>query len=798
MCTRLLEADNSLYNFYGPTETTVWSAFHHFRSADEPVVLGRPLANTQIYILDKKLQPVPVGVLGEIHIGGDGVTCGYLNLPELTAEKFIADPFASEPNARMYKTGDLGRFLPDGRIEFMGRIDNQVKIRGFRIELGEIETVLARHAAVQDCMVIAREDVAGDKRLVGYVVPAAGQKVNAAELRDWVKERLPEYMVPVAWAEMSSLPLSPNGKVDRKNLPEPDYERPELAGEYQGARTPTEEVMAGIWAEVLRLDNVGVKDEFFALGGHSLLATQVVSRIRNAFQVELPLRALFEAPTVAGLAERVERMQREQHGLLAPPIVRVSRNQRLPLSFAQQRLWFLDQVEPNNPLYNIPRAIRLIGQFSVAAMESALNVIVKRHEILRTTYHAEKGEPFQVIAEECSVSLPVVDLTGLPEAEREIEARRLVQEEVATPFDLAQDAMTRNIVVKMSEVDHILVMNTHHIASDGWSIGVFMRELTAFYKTALRNETLPLPNLPIQYADYAVWQRNWLQGDVLEQQLAYWKKNLEGAPPVLLVPTDRPRPMTPAFRGVTHRFILPANLASDVRALSRQQGGTPFMTLLAAFQTMILHHTHNPDIVLGTDLANRTNLQTEAVVGFFVNLLALRTDLSGDPTFADLLNRVRETALGAYAHQDLPFDKLVEELQPERSLSHNPLVQVLFVQQNTPRTTDPLPGVEMVPYPLREQSKFDMAVFVTDTEQGLSVFWLYNPDLFDATTIERMGGLYQLVLENATSDPRQRLSQLLKVMADADQKHRAARHKDFQEVGKQKLKSAKRKAVVRE
>ena len=300
-------------------------------------------------------------------------------------------------------------------------------------------------------MVIAREDVAGDKRLVGYVVPAAGQKVNAAELRDWVKERLPEYMVPVAWVEMSSLPLSPNGKVDRKNLPAPDYERPELAGEYQGARTPTEEVMAGIWAEVLRLDQVGVKDDFFALGGHSLLATQVVSRIRNAFQVELPLRALFEAPTVAGLAERVERMQREQYGLLAPPIVSVPRNQRLPLSFAQQRLWFLDQVEPNNPLYNIPRAIRLIGPFNVAAMESALNGIVERHEILRTTYQAEKGEPFQVIAEECTLSLPVVDLSELPEAEREIEARRLVQEEVATPFDLARDAMTRNLVVKMSE-----------------------------------------------------------------------------------------------------------------------------------------------------------------------------------------------------------------------------------------------------------------------------------------------------------------------------------------------------------
>jgi len=341
-------------------------------------------------------------------------------------------------------------------------------------------------------------------------------------------------------------------------------------------------------------------------------------------------------------------------------------------------------------------------------------------------------------------------------------------------------------------------MNTHHIASDGWSIGVFMRELTALYKAALHDETLFLSDLPIQYADYAIWQRNWLQGAVLDQQLAYWKKNLEGAPPLLLLPTDRPRSSTPAFRGVTHRFMLPSSLAGDVRTLSRRQGCTPFMTMLAAFQTMILHHTHEPDIVLGTDLANRTNLQTEALIGFFVNLLALRTDLSGDPTFADVLSRVREAALGAYAHQDLPFDKLVEELQPERSLSHNPLVQVLFVQQNTPRATDPLHGLEMVPYPLRVQSKFDMAVFVTDIEQGLSVFWLYDPDLFDATTIERMAGLFQLALEKATSDPTLRLSQLLELLENDDQKHRATLHKEFQEAGKQKLKSIKRKAVVRE
>ena len=796
LCTRLLEADNSLYNFYGPTETTVWSAFHHFRSADAPVVLGRPLANTQIYILDKELQPVPVGVLGEIHIGGDGVARGYLNLPELTAEKFIADPFAPEPTARMYKTGDLGRFLPDGRIEFMGRIDNQVKIRGFRIELGEIETVLARHPAVQDCVVIAREDVSGDKRLVGYVVLALGQKVNAAELRNWAKDRLPEYMVPVAWVEMASLPLSPNGKVDRTSLPAPDYERPELAGEYQGARTPTEEVMAGIWAEVLRLDHVGVKDDFFALGGHSLLATQVVSRIRHAFRVELPLRALFASPTVAELAERVERTQREQQGLLAPPIVSVPRNQRLPLSFAQQRLWFLDQLEPNNPLYNIPRPLRLTGELNVEALEQALNAIAARHEALRTTYGSEQGQPFQIIASELRQPLKVFDLSSVPVPEREKEAHRLVEKEVATPFDLANGPIIRYMLLKLEDEDHILVVNTHHIADDGWSTGILLREMTELYEAALQGKPSPLPPLEVQYADYAVWQRNWLQGEALSLQVAYWRKRLDGAPPVLVIPPDRPRPEKPTFRGAVHRSLLPLGLLESIRALSRQQGSTAFMTLLAGFQTMIFHYTGQPDILLGTDLANRTTVQTEALIGFFVNLLALRTDLSGDPTFIELLARVREVALGAYAHQDVPFDKLVEELQPERSFSHNPLVQVLFVQQNTPRSAKPMPGLTMNWYPVDVPSKFDMAVFVTETDKGVTGYWVYSCDLFDASTIARMAGMFQLVIQKATVNPAMRLSELMGFLAEEDQKQLAAQHQEFKQAGSLRLKTAKRRTLT--
>jgi 2-polyprenyl-3-methyl-5-hydroxy-6-metoxy-1,4-benzoquinol methylase/acyl carrier protein len=625
------------------------------------------------------------------------------------------------------------------------------------------------------------------QRVVGKLIP---------QLRVWIGSKLPEYMVPSAFVLLDAMPLTANGKVNRRVLPAPDLSSSESLGDYTAPRTPVEEMLAAIYADVLRLERVGVDDNFFELGGHSLSATQVVSRIRQNLHINLPVRTLFESPTVATLSQAVEQMQRGQSGLLAPPIVPVTRNQRLPLSFAQQRLWVLDQIEPNNPLYNMPRAMRLTGTLNVRALETALNGIVERHELLRTTYGSEKGQPFQVIASAMKEPLTIIDLSELPTAERESEAQRIVQEQASMPFDLAQDPITRNSLLKLGDEDHILALMTHHIASDGWSTGILLRELTALYQAELKGEPAQLPDLPIQYADYALWQRNWLQGEVLEKQLAYWKQQLGGAPPVLLLPTDRPRPPKPTFRGAIHRSLLPSSLAEAIRALSRQQGGTAFMTMLAAFQTLIFHYTEHPDVVLGTDLANRTTVETEALIGFFVNLLALRADLSGDPTFAELLGRVREVALGAYAHQDVPFDKLVEELQPERSLSHNPLVQVLFVQQNTPRPASPMPGLEMNWFPMEVQSKFDMAVFVTETEKGVAGIWVYNPDLFDATTITRMAGLYQLVLEKATANAAIRLSGLVGLLAEEEQVHRASQHKEFHELSLQKLKSVKRKAIT--
>jgi amino acid adenylation domain-containing protein len=761
LCRRLLAADNSLYNFYGPTETTVWSAFHPFRAQDEPVVVGRPLANTQIYILDKNLQPVPIGVPGEIHIGGDAVAAGYLRQPELTAAKFIPDSFSTKPGATLYKTGDWGRFLSDGRIEFRGRADHQVKIRGYRIELGEIEAALGKHGSVQECVVVVREDVPGDKRLVGYVIPAPNQSINPAELRSWVKQHLPEYMVPTAIVEMPRFPLSPNGKVARNQLPAPEYTRPELESEYQGARTPAEEIIAAIWGEVLKLDRVGVHDNFFALGGHSLLATQVVSRIRQVFRFDLPLRALFEAPTVASLAERTQALQGSAQILQAPPLKPVRRDQPLPLSFAQQRLWFLDKLEPNNSLYNVPHVVRLKGALDVRAMERALHQIVARHEALRTTFRIVKGSPVQVIAPSLDVRIGAADLTSLPQRAREAEARKLALAEIARPFDLQVGPLVRALLLRLEEGDHVFVLNTHHIISDRWSLGALSQELAALYEQEAKGTPAQLPPLQVQYADYAVWQRQLLAGEVLQKQLGYWKKNLADAPATLDLPTDRPRPPQQSFRGAKYVQVLPKHLTEQIAALGRNEGATLFMTLLAAFNVLLSRYSGQEDVIVGSPIAGRVRPELEKLIGLFVNTLLLRTDVSGSLSFRQLLAQVRETAMGAYAHQDVPFEKLVEELKPERDLSRNPLFQVMLILQNMPSSSQPMADLAISSFPLPgESSKFDLTLIAAEDGAGLRVTVEYNTDLFDKSTIERLLGHFQVLLQAAVANPEVRLSEL--------------------------------------
>ena len=795
LANQLLERSAVLWNLYGPTETTIWSAAHKVEFNSGPVPIGRPIANTQFYLLDRHLQPVPIGVPGELYIGGAGLAQGYLHRPELTAERFIVNPFSAEAGARLYKTGDLARYLPSGEIEYLGRLDHQVKIRGFRIELGEVEAVLAGHKSVAENVVVTREDVPGEKRLVAYVISKQDEAPSVSELRSYLKERLPEYMVPSAFVQLEALPLTPNGKVDRRALPVPDQERPQLEKAFVAPRTATEEVVAGVWADVLRLEQVGVYDNFFDLGGHSLLATQVISRVRVALQVELSLHSLFEEPTVAGLAKRVETARLADEGLQAPPIVPASRDQELPLSFVQEQLWFLDQLKPGSSSYNIPQAIRMSGAIDVAALRQTLESIVARHETLRTTVASVDGQPVQLIAQAQSVALPVVDLRELPVNERETEAQRLVAKEVGSPFDLAQGPLFRASLLRLSDKEHVLLLNMHHIISDGWSMGVLFRELAALYEAHSAGKPPTLPELPIQYADYAVWQREWLRGEVFEKQLAYWTQQLSGAPAVLDLLTDRPRPAVPSFQGARQFVGLPKKLSQELLALSRREGVTLFMTLLAAFQILLSRYTGQEDILVGTDLANRNRVETEGLIGFFINNVVMRTDLSGDPTFSELLAQVREMALGAYAHQDLPFNKLIEALKPERSLSHSPVFQVLFVLQNAPMQALELAGLTLSPLELDSKtSKFDLAVFMEETEQGLVGTWGYKTDLFQADTIARMAGHFETLLANIVAQPGARLS-ALEMLTETERRHRAVEKRERQESQIKKLRSSRRKAV---
>jgi acyl carrier protein len=616
------------------------------------------------------------------------------------------------------------------------------------------------------------------------------------QLRRVAGAKLPEYMIPSAFVVLDKLPLTENGKVDRKALPAPDQSRRDVEQGYLAPRTPAEEMVAAIWADVLRLERVGVRDDFFELGGHSLNATQVVSRVRDAFRVELPLRALFETPTVEGLAKTIEGLRRSDRALDAPEILPVSRDQDLPLSFAQQRLWFLDQMDPGKHLYNVPRAIRMTGALDVEALERGINDLIARHEILRTTYGVAKDQPIQKIAPRLEITLAVADLSSLSPSQRELQAAQMVQAESEKGFDLAADPILRGMVIKLADEDHVLFLNTHHIASDGWSSGVMLNDLSSLYRAALERKPADLPPLEIQYADYAVWQRKWLQGEVLTRQLDYWKSELTGAPPLLALPTDRTRPAVQTFRGAVHESALPKNLVESLRLLGRQQGSTLFMTLLAGFEALVYHYTGQPDLVLGTDLANRTTVQTEALIGFFVNLLVLRTDVSGDPTFEGLIKRVREVTLRAYAHQDLPFDKLVEELRPERNLTHSPLVQVLFVQQNTPRSAGSMPGIKMERFRLEVPSKFDMAVFIGENEGQVVGRWVYNPDLFDSSTIARMATLYETLLRAVALESNIPLSRIYAALSEAEQRLREAEQKSFQDTSLRKLKGAKRKVAM--
>ena len=667
-----------------------------------------------------------------------------------------------------------------------------MKVRGFRIELGEIEALLRECAGVRQVVVVARSNGGSDKRLVAYLTVAREQAPTPDQLRHYLKDRLPEYMIPAAFVLLDKLPLNANGKIDRQALPAPEQV---CAKTYVPPRTPTEQVVATIWAEVLRCGPVSIEDNFFDLGGHSLLATQVTSRLRRTFEVKLPLRSIFESPTVTGTADQIEKVRRTAQGLQPPRLERVSRDNPLPLSFAQQRLWFLDQLEPNNPLYNITRAVRIIGDLDLAVLERSLNEIVRRHESQRTIFKTVGGRPFQFILPELNLKIPLTDLGDVPENTREEAARKILTEESQQTFNLETGPLLRGRVLRLKRCEHLLALSMHHIVSDAWSAGILFQELGTLYRAFSERKPSPLADLPIQYADYAMWQRRWLQGKVLEKQMAHWRKQLEGAPRLLELPTDRPRPAIRSFLGSYETVSIPAEIVRAIHELSRRQRSTLFMTLLAAFQTLLWKCTGQDQVVVGTDVANRTREETEKLIGFFINLLALRTDLSGDPSFNDLLERVRQVTLAGYDHQDFPFEKLVEELQPERNLSHNPLVQVLFVMQNIPRVARELGALKLSPVDLEiTRSKFDLGVFMADREDELVGYWLYSTELFDGSTIRSMAAHYETLLSNIVANADARIS-TLEYLSEAEQLRKSTAQQERKQSQLKKLLKLEAKVV---
>jgi amino acid adenylation domain-containing protein len=790
---------------YGPTESHVviaWPLTGKPAAWPARPPIGRPITNTQAYVLDRRMQPVAIGVVGELYLGGAGLARGYLHRPALTAERFVPNPFVTTDDerrrtnderaerlvvlrpascVRLYRTGDLARWRADGALDFVGRRDQQVKLRGFRVELEEIEALLGAHPAVRAAAVAMRADAIStngyvDQRLVAYVVMTNDERrtTNDAEhdssvvlrpssaipeLRAFLQSRLPDYMLPATFVLLDALPLTPSGKLDRRALPTHDRDRAAQEQPFVAPRTLIETVIAQSWSAVLGVES-GIHDNFFALGGHSLLAAQLAARLRDTLQVELPLRTIFEMPTIAALAAEIEAMRwsvRELHALALRP---VTREGALPATPTQRQMWFFDQLAPDRALYTLPIAVHLNGPLDVAALKHGLTTIIQRHEALRTVFALVETELRQIIRPALAPALPLIELAGLPAPRRMITAERLLTTAVRRAFDLADGPLLHTLLLRLDAEKHILLLNIHHMVADGWSIGVFVRELAALYSAQLARQLAALPELPIQYADYAAWQRTWLQGAPREALLDYWRRSLDGCPSVLTLPTDRPRPAVQTFRGAAHAFAISADLTAALMAL-RRENVTLFMTLLAAFQTLLYRYSGQAELLIGTPVANRQRTEIEPLIGCFANTLVLRADLSGTPSVATLLARVRAATLGAYAHQELPFEQLVAELQPERDVSRTPLFQVAFALQNAPLPPLALPGLILTAHEVATgTAKFELALAISEADHALAGVFEYNTDLFDPTTIARMAQHFLLLLHEISANLRQPLAAL--------------------------------------
>ncbi|WP_438332861.1 amino acid adenylation domain-containing protein [Burkholderia pseudomallei] len=775
-------SSRTYYNVYGPTECTVDATLARITAEHAPHI-GGPLANVRAYVLNERLSPAPVGVRGELYIGGAGVARGYLNRPELTRERFIDDPFVA--GGRLYRTGDLARWRTDGRLEYLGRNDFQVKIRGFRIELGEIEAQLAKVADVREVVVLARDSAAEvhdnatpnapmpksssapEKRLVAYYTGDA----DVAALRAQAAQHLPSYMVPSAYVRLDAWPLTPNGKLDRRALPAPADDAYARA-EYEAPRGAREEALAAIWRELLHVERVSRHDNFFELGGHSLLAVQLVSRLRQALSVEVALGTVFDAPVLSALAERLE----AENTAVLPPIPLAPRDGRIALSLAQQRLWFLTQLEGVSEAYHMSGAVRLDGPLNREVLQRALNRIVMRHEALRTCFVREEGEPIQVIQPHADLTVSYHDLR---EAEsirheagnREQRAKNLSQAHASAPFDLSRDLPVRVLLLQLADEAHVVQVVMHHIASDGWSVGVFLQELSALYGSFIAEQGDPLAPLPLQYADYAAWQRRWLASGQLEKQGAFWQTNLSGAPTLLELPTDRPRPPKQSHAGASVEVKLGAALSERVKRLSQRHGVTPYMTLLSSWAAVLGRLSGQEEVVIGSPVAGRNRTEVEALIGFFVNTLALRLDLSSEPTVGELLKRTKAQVLSAQAHQDLPFDQVVERVKPPRSTAHPPLFQVMFVWQNMPAGELTIPGltIRAVETPL-QTAQFELTLSLQEAGDDIVGHLNYASALFDESTVRRYVTYWCRLLEGMTAGAADQTIVGLPLLDEAERK----------------------------
>lgn len=735
-----------VYNTYGPTETTVCAAYYRCpEKVPANVPIGRPIANCRVYILDRDGNLLPIGVPGELCIAGKGLTRGYLNRPELTARKFVAGP--GGPQEKIYKSGDLARWLPDGDLEFLGRLDRQVNIRGFRIELREIEACLLADEDIKEVAAVAREDEPGTKYIAAYFV--ADREKSVKELRTFLLRTLPPYMIPAYFIQLHRMPL--------KALPDVG-QSVKTGAVYEDPRNRLEEMLISIWQEVLKTDRIGIHDHFFELGGDSILANQSLVRMREELQVEISLKTFFEKPTVSDLAGEFARQKGE-----IIPIERAPRDGEIPLSFAQERIWFLQNLDRDNTAYHVPRAFRIRGKLDVALLERTFTEIIRRHEILRTVFPAVEGRPVQRIHKPYGLKIPVIDLSRLTKGEQQKRVSTFIIEEGQRRFDLEKGPLLRINVLQLSEAEHVLVSSEHHLIHDGWTQGVLLNEFITIFTSYFQGGASPLPELPIQYADFACWQRKYLQGERLEKHLQYWQKKLSALTPVLELPKDRPRPSIFSGRGVLKIFHLSEELSRSLKTFSKERGGTLFMTMLAIFKVLLYRYSGEQDICVGTGLANRKYREMEGMLGMVINTLPLRTRFSGDLTFEDFFEAVRTTCVEAYEHEDTPFEKIVENLQPERSLSYTPIFQVMFSFMDTPSPELALPGLELVDEGSHNRSsKFDINIVVvpgTEHDRGeIEVEWEYNVDIFEEATIDRMIDHYIRLQKEVVLHPGERIS----------------------------------------